>query len=246
MQAIISDIHGNLEALDAVLEDIARRGIDDVICLGDIVGYGPNPLECIDRAMKLSACVMGNHDQAALYNPLYFNASATRAILWTRHMLESDGPPASSRRWKFLQHLPPAIQTSDALYVHGSPRDPQNEYMFSTDVKNAQKMLNIFALFERLCFVGHTHIPGIFTEDLSFYTPEDVDFRFEIGRQKHVVNVGSVGQPRDGNPLASYVVWDDTQLEFCRVPYDFEKTVAKIEANSELDDSLGYRLRQGR
>ncbi|MEX0728595.1 MAG: metallophosphoesterase family protein [Planctomycetaceae bacterium] len=246
MRAIISDIHSNLEALDAVLEDIARRGIDDIICLGDIVGYGPNPLECIDRTMNLSACVVGNHDQAVLYNPLYFNPSATRAILWTRRVLESDGPLATSKRWKFLEHLPSVMIARDAIFVHGSPRNPQNEYVFSTDVQNAEKMLNIFALFERLCFVGHTHIPGIFTEDLSFYTPEDVNFRFEIGRQKLVVNVGSVGQPRNGVPLASYAVCDDLHFEFCRVKYDVEKTVAKIEANAELDNSLGYRLRHGR
>ncbi|MEX1230052.1 MAG: metallophosphoesterase family protein [Planctomycetaceae bacterium] len=245
-RAIISDIHGNLEALDAVLEDITKRDIEDVVCLGDIVGYGPNPLECIDRVMQFRACVMGNHDQAALYNPLYFNSSATRAILWTRRMLEADGPLDRSKRWKFLKHLPPAVSDRDILYVHGSPRDPHNEYVFSGDVKNPMKMQHIFSLIEHVCFVGHTHIPGIFTENLSFFAPEDVDFRSAVGHEKLIVNVGSVGQPRNGNPLASYVVLDDAQFRFCRVQYDLEKTVAKIEAIPDLDDSLGYRLRHGR
>ena len=103
--ALISDIHGNLEALEAVLADIADKGVSEVYCLGDIIGYGPNPCECVDRVMSASVCLLGNHDQAALFDPEGFNAGAERAIFWTRSVLEKPGPN-SEKRWEFLGELP--------------------------------------------------------------------------------------------------------------------------------------------
>lgn len=254
LRAIISDIHGNLEALDAVLADIKSKHIEDVYCLGDIVGYGPNPCECIDRVMSCQVCLLGNHDQGALFDPEGFNAGAERAIFWTRKMLESG--TSNERRWEFLGELPRMRREPQLLFVHGSARNPLNEYVFPEDIYNQRKMERIFSLVEKYCFQGHTHIPGVFTEDLNFYAPEEIDFQYTLGNQKVLVNVGSVGQPRNGDPRASYVILDpagkadgDPQgwiVRFQRVEYDFERTAQKIYAIPELDNFLGDRLRDGR
>lgn len=248
MRAIISDIHGNLEALEAVLADIDQQDdIEDIYCLGDIVGYGPNPRECVDLVIKRAkVTILGNHDQAALFDPEGFNAGAERAIFWTRAMLESDASEANERRWEFLGELPRMTREQDILYVHGSARNPLNEYVFPEDIYNQRKMERIFALVDQYCFQGHTHIPGIFREDLSFLSPDEVDSRYEFNEVKTLINVGSVGQPRDGDNRASYVLLDGRTVHFKRVPYDFEKTISKIYPIPELDNFLGDRLRDGR
>ena len=267
MRAIISDIHGNLEALEAVIQDIRTQGIKEIYCLGDIIGYGPNPRECIDLVMKhCQVTILGNHDQAALFDPEGFNAGAERAIFWTRHMLESGDPAGNERRWEFLGELPRMRREQDILFVHGSARNPLNEYVFPEDIYNQRKMERIFGLVDRHCFQGHTHIPGIFTEDNTFQSPDEFGFRWELGDKKMLCNVGSVGQPRDGNNQACYIVLHSSTgdatpansdptgtartqsrvIEYRRVSYDFEKTIAKIYAIPELDNFLGDRLRDGR
>ncbi|MBM83051.1 MAG: phosphoesterase, partial [Planctomycetaceae bacterium] len=173
MRALISDIHGNLEALESVLADIAEQGIDEIYCLGDIVGYGPDPCECIDKVMCCQVCLLGNHDQGALFDPEGFNAGAEKAIFWTRKMIESGDSAATESRWEFLGELPRMRREGNLLFVHGSARNPLNEYVFPEDIYNQRKMERIFALVERNCFQGHTHIPGIFTEDLNFLAPEE-------------------------------------------------------------------------
>jgi len=272
-RAIISDIHSNLEALNAVLADIREQGITDVICLGDIVGYGPNPRECIDLVMKCKVCLLGNHDQGALFDPEGFNTGAERAIFWTRAQLEdsSGNPAVASRRWDFLGELPRNILDGAFLFVHGSARNPLNEYVFPEDIYNRRKMEKIFALIEHYAFQGHTHVPGIFTEDLRFFSPEEVGYEYRLTDQKAMINVGSVGQPRDGDPRACYVVLDDgwessaaaqsvlgqpsgtltlnapvPMVRYRRIEYPFEETIAKIYAIPELDNFLGDRLRDGR
>ncbi len=247
MRAIISDIHGNLEALEAVLADIAQQNVKEIYCLGDIIGYGPNPRECIDLVMQNCAVtILGNHDQAALFDPEGFNAGAERAIFWTRHMLETGDPRGNERRWEFLGELPRVRREENVLFVHGSARNPLNEYVFPEDIYNQRKMERVFALVERHCFQGHTHIPGVFTEALSFLSPEEIDHRYELAAEKALMNVGSVGQPRDGDPRACYVLFDGSSVQYRRVPYDFEKTIAKIYPIPELDNFLGDRLREGR
>ncbi len=247
MRAIISDIHANLEALEAVLAEIKKLGIHEIYCLGDIIGYGPNPRECIDLVMQhCQVCILGNHDQAALFDPEGFNAGAERAIFWTRSMLESGDAANNERRWEYLGELPRMRREPDFLFVHGSARNPLNEYVFPEDIYNQRKMERIFGLVDKYCFQGHTHIPGVFRDDYSFQSPEEIGHGFECGEQKILVNVGSVGQPRDGNNKASFVVIDERSVKFHRVPYDFEKTIAKITAISELDNFLGERLRDGR
>jgi predicted phosphodiesterase len=248
LRAIISDIHGNLEALEAVLADIDQQdNIEDLYCLGDIVGYGPNPRECVDLVMgRAKVTILGNHDQAALFDPEGFNAGAERAIFWTRNMLESDNSEVNERRWEFLGELPRMRREEEFLFVHGSARNPLNEYVFPEDIYNQRKMERIFALVDQYCFQGHTHIPGVFREDLSFLSPDEVDSKYEFNDVKTLVNVGSVGQPRDGDNRASYVLLDGRTIHFKRVPYDFEKTISKIYPIPELDNFLGDRLRDGR
>jgi len=245
--AIISDIHGNLEALEAVLADISSKNVSTLYCLGDIIGYGPNPGECIDLVMeKAKVTILGNHDQAAMFDPEGFNAGAERAIFWTRKQLETGDRNKNEKRWEFLGELPRIRREDKVMFVHGSARNPLNEYVFPEDIYNQRKMERIFSLVERHCFQGHTHIPGVFTEDLNFIAPEEIDFRYELDDRKALVNVGSVGQPRNGDPRASYVILDGKTVNFQRVEYDFEKTAAKIYPIPELDNFLGDRLREGR
>ncbi len=245
-RAIISDIHANLEALQAVLADIRAQGITEIFCLGDIIGYGPNPCECIDLVLNCDVCLLGNHDQAALFDPEGFNAGAERAIFWTRKQLESSTGAKAEKRWDFLGELPRVHRLPNFMFVHGSARNPLNEYVFPEDIYNQRKMEKIFSLVERYCFQGHTHIPGVFTEDLNFLAPEEIDFKYELGPQKVLVNVGSVGQPRNNDNRSSYVVLDGTSLTFKRVPYDFETTRKKIHQIPELDNFFGDRLEGGR
>ncbi len=247
MRAIISDIHGNLEALEAVLADIRQQGIAQIYCLGDIIGYGPNPRECIDLIRHhCQVTILGNHDQAALFDPEGFNAGAERAIFWTRKMLESGDPNSNEKRWEFLGDLPRMRREDKFLFVHGSARNPLNEYVFPEDIYNQRKMERIFGLVDRYCFQGHTHIPGVFTDDYNFRSPEEIGFKIDLADQKVLVNVGSVGQPRDGDNRSSYVVVDGSTVNFRRVEYDFEKTIAKIYPIPELDNFLGDRLRDGK
>ncbi len=248
MRALISDIHGNLEALEAVLSDIRGRGITEIYCLGDVVGYGPNPAECIDLVMGLDMCLLGNHDQAALFDPVGFNAAAERSIFWTRSVLERSSGARAERRWDFLGELNRRHRDEETrtLYVHGSARNPLNEYVFPDDIYNQVKMEKIFALIEKNCFQGHTHIPGVFTDTLNFLEPEQIGFKYRLGAGKVMINVGSVGQPRNNDPRSSYVTVSGDTVEFHRVPYDVEKTIAKIYAIPELDNFLGDRLRDGR
>jgi predicted phosphodiesterase len=210
LKAIISDIHGNLEALEAVLADIKQKGADEIYCLGDIVGYGPNPRECIDLVMsRTRMCLLGNHDQGALFDPEGFNPPAERAIFWTREQLERGDPKGNEKRWGFLGELPRFHREGDFLFVHGSARNPLNEYVFPEDIYNQRKLERIFALVPKYCFQGHTHVPGVFTESLKFFRPEELEFTYQLTEEKVLVNVGSVGQPRNGDWRASYVLLDE-------------------------------------
>lgn len=271
--AIISDIHSNLEALEAVLADIDARGIKEIVCLGDIVGYGANPKECLDLVRRrCRVTLMGNHDHAVLFEPTNFNLPAERACYWTRQLLEEEPDPAVRReRWKFLGELPVRVKETDVLFVHASPRRPMNEYIFPEDVfTNPQKVIaNFERLDARICFVGHTHQPGVFVDDPYFDPPHELPDSpfYEMDNERVIVNVGSVGQPRDRDTRACYVVvhrrpealesgteslvatalgCSVEQVEFVRVEYDLERTVSKILAEPNLEDMLGSRLYEGR
>jgi diadenosine tetraphosphatase ApaH/serine/threonine PP2A family protein phosphatase len=253
LKALISDIHGNLEALQAVLQDIETHNVSEIYCLGDVVGYGPNPRECIDLVMRCKVVLLGNHDQGAMFDPDGFNPPAERAIFWTRGQLEapSDNRENKVRRWEFLAERPRMVRENGYLFVHGSARNPLNEYVFPEDIYNQRKMDRIFALVERYCFQGHTHVPGIFTEtspddQYLFRSPDELKYEYRLDGRKTLCNVGSVGQPRDGDWRACYVLLDGETIRYRRVEYDIDTTVKKIYAIPDLDNFLGDRLRDGR
>jgi predicted phosphodiesterase len=258
MFAVISDIHSNLEALTTVLADIEKRGIETIYCLGDVVGYGPNPRECLDLIInKTKWCVLGNHDYAVFYEPTNFNYGAEQASFWTRFWLE-DEPDSDrrSRRWSFLGRLPMRqsikadLGDSSAVmdFIHASPRKPINEYVFPDDVyTNPIKIRILFERIEHICFIGHTHLPGVFLDEPDFYLPDEVGNVYPIvDNEKAIINIGSVGQPRDGDNRASYVYVEDNQVNFVRLPYDFQTTMNKIYAIEQLDRFHADRLREGR
>lgn len=270
--AVISDVHANASALKAVLADIDRRGIQRIVCLGDTVGYGPDPLECADLVRERCAwTLMGNHDYGVLYEPTNFNPGAESAAFWTREQFDRE-PDAAKRatRYDFLNRLKvrvverigadgaeplPAGTTTvngtgiHLLAVHGSPRRPINEYIFPDDAVNApDKLESVFDRVQRICIVGHTHVPGVFTDEPDFYPPTELGengYKFREG-EKAVVNVGSVGQPRDFDPRASYAIIHADRIEFVRLEYDIDVTVKKIKAIPQLADWLGDRLYEGR
>jgi len=247
-RALISDIHGNLEALRAVLADIRSQGITEIFCLGDIVGYGPNPCECVEEVMsRCQFSIRGNHDHAALWDPAGFNPVALRAIYWTREQLDSRGSSKTiADRWDWFNALESSRKAGNLLFVHGSPRDVMNEYVFPEDIYNQRKMDALFQRVPQYCFQGHTHLPGVFTAGQEFVRPDECNYEFALGGEKLMVNVGSVGQPRDDDPRACYVVLTDEKIAFRRVVYDMNVTANKIYAIGELDNMLGDRLKTGR
>ncbi|MEK6643982.1 MAG: metallophosphoesterase family protein [Planctomycetota bacterium] len=252
MIAIISDIHSNHEALKTVLADIDRRGITTIFCLGDILGYGPDPRECLDLVMdRASFSLCGNHDHAVFYEPANFNVAAERAAFWTRTALEEETDAAKrNRRWKFLASLLPRNEMDGMVFVHGSPRKPINEYLFPDDVyTNPQKLLSNFERMNQMtCFCGHTHVPGVFVDDPYFEPPDELgdSQSYAIGDEKAIINVGSVGQPRDRDPRAAYAILNDDEVQFVRLEYDIDITARKIHDNPHLDDFLGTRLFEGK
>lgn len=247
--AVISDIHANAEALEAVLADIKGQDITEVLCLGDVVGYGIDAERCIDLVQdRCSLCLCGNHDWAVVNTALGFNQMARQAIELTRQRLQPGrwSSPSRRRRWAFLEKLPESHTRNNWLLVHASPRDPITEYIFPEDVEvDTEKMEEIFSKFQSVCFVGHTHLPGVFQDDMTFLTPSELGARYQLGKGKAVVNVGSVGQPRDGDVRACYVVVEDDTVFYRRVPYDVRKTMEKIRA-SRLDALCAERLALGR
>jgi diadenosine tetraphosphatase ApaH/serine/threonine PP2A family protein phosphatase len=237
MKALISDIHANLEAFLAVLQDIGRYRVRDIYCLGDVVGYGPNPRECVDLAMQCKVAVLGNHDEGATTRLDGFAPTAWRAIYWTRQQLAVGGRLAERRR-RFLGLCPQVHTEKDFMFVHGSPRHPLREYVFPGDAGNRTKMDAIFAQVPRYCFAGHTHMPGIFTEKGQFLRPTDVPRGFRLNGQKVFCNIGAVGQSRDGDRRACYVLLDGNAVFYRRVEYDIETTRRKVREVPELNPDL--------
>ncbi|MHC5112749.1 MAG: metallophosphoesterase family protein [Planctomycetota bacterium] len=274
MFAVVSDIHGNLEALETALADIKRRSISRICCLGDIVGYGASPKECLDCIIEhCEIALCGNHDHAVFYEPCNFNVGAERAAYWTRQVLEDEeNKPKRDRRWETLGNMPITHEVGGLLMVHASPRRPVNEYLFPEDVyTNPGKILENFKRLgpsHKACLVGHTHVPGVFLDDPCFDPPDelpDLNIYTITSDEKAIINVGSVGQPRDRDPRLCYtIVYEGdeapdgyelpeveegeyrTTIEFIRLEYDIEKSARKIFDTSELDDFLGTRLFEGR
>jgi len=250
--AIISDIHANIRALRAVLAHAQAQQAARVICLGDIIGYGASPAECIDACHDFAQCLCGNHERAVLHDASDFNTEARRAVEWTRLQLEPGplSPRAGKDRWRFIQNLPERHEEAGVLFVHGSPRNPVWEYLFDMDAcdllgNTAPKVTESLQLIEGLCFVGHTHVPGVITQDCKFMSTADLGGVYEYTQgAKAIVNVGSVGQPRDGDPRACYALWHDSTVTFHRVEYDAAAAAKDIEA-ANLPAILAQRLLKG-
>lgn len=222
----MSDIHANLAALRAVLDDIELRGgVEKIWCLGDIVGYGPDPQECLKLLCQTNhTCVAGNHDWAAIgkLDTAEFNPDAATACQWTAQQLH----PADIA---YLGNLPLVIEEADFTLVHGSPREPIWEYLTSTSL--AQENLAYFK--SPFCLVGHSHLPLIFSFDASVKCVSSqflTDTGLVLGRNRLIINPGSVGQPRDGNPQASYALYDsETRLvRLYRISYDIRSTQTRM------------------
>jgi diadenosine tetraphosphatase ApaH/serine/threonine PP2A family protein phosphatase len=238
--AILSDVHGNLEALEAVLVDAAERA-EAILCLGDTVGYGADPLPCVERvADRAQVVVGGNHEWGVTGRlPLdWFNPYARAAAEWTRERLDDD-------HRAYLGGLPLVAEIGDATLVHASPAEPEAwDYLLS-----AEDGFGAFAHFgTRWCFVGHTHVPGVWSLGSSGpgFEPAARHVHAEAGR-RYLVNVGSVGQPRDRDARAAYAVWDPDAgtVSIRRVEYDVAAARAKV-ARAGLPRFLADRLASGR
>ena len=232
---IISDIHGNLEALNRVLEYMKENDITDIYCLGDVVGYGPNPNECIELVKEnCKTVLMGNHDYAAigLANIEYFNEYAKISTYWTQDILYDEN-------LEYLKSLPFTFTKEKFHLVHASPKNPSNwDYVLS--VNDAKQQIKEFE--SNVCFIGHSHVPVIFS-DSDYYRKKNFLFAED---QKYLVNVGSTGQPRDGDPRTCFVIYDDEQnsIEYVRLDYDIQKSYNKI-INAGLPVFLAERLLKG-
>ncbi|MFN0207517.1 MAG: metallophosphoesterase family protein [Planctomycetota bacterium] len=260
MIALISDIHSNREALDAVLGVIDRTpGIDKIYCLGDVIGYGPEPEYCVDKIReRCEICLLGNHDEALFNGAHDFNPYARAAIEFTskrmRPGLLSTG--VKRARWDYLKSRPTSHRLGRYLFVHASPRDPVREYVLATDgLLNPEKLEAIFRTYEGACFVGHTHQPGVFRRNLRFELPpgpalgtREEEWVNLVEGETVLVNVGSVGQPRDGDNRACFAILnqENGNMQWIRVPYEFTKTMDKIRATAGLDEILARRLAIGR
>jgi diadenosine tetraphosphatase ApaH/serine/threonine PP2A family protein phosphatase len=233
---VFSDIHANWHALEAVLED--AKDIDGGICLGDVVGYGGDPIRCLDEVrLQGWPTLVGNHDRACTDPHIlnWFNDDAATVIRWTQKELGEE-------RLRWLGSLPETETREDVLLVHASPRDPIFEYVLDAQTAYA----NLKLLGDRICFHGHTHLPGHF-----YLNGDGVEHSYWIGRIQLrgplLVNPGSVGQPRDGIPDASYGVWDVAEgtFEWRRVPYDREGAKRAI-LDARLPERFATRLDAGR
>lgn len=239
--AIISDVHANLEALHVVLKDIKKRRLKSIFCLGDLVGYGANPNECIDLCLKESKVVVaGNHDWAAVEKTdiASFNPVAAEAIRWTRQKLD----PEVAKKLKGLEL---ARQVDNLVLVHATPADPAKwGYLLSLDEFERE-----FSHFRgQICFIGHSHVPVAVYQDDNGYCDLVRDNPFPIvAKRRYIVNVGSVGQPRDMDPRASYAIYDgnNNAIEIIRLDYNIPLAQQKIVL-AGLPEVLADRLLAGR
>ncbi len=236
---VFSDTHANLEALEAVMREFETHKVDRIVCLGDTVGYGAQPNECCDLVRRAARfTVLGNHDAAVagrMDYSYYYDAA--------RQALDLHASVLSGSNMAWLKELPYAKQEGDTHFCHASPVDLEEfEYIFS--VEQAATCIPIWETLGQVTMIGHSHLCKAFAvaKDRVY---EVVTKRFEIHREfRYVISVGSVGQPRDHDPRASYVVYDSDRglFEFNRVEYDITSAANKIFASRELSDSFGARL----
>ncbi len=243
--AVFSDIHGNLEALEAFIMDVNDRSIDSYFCLGDVVGYGASPGACLERLGSLPGLklLMGNHDAAAIWqtSPYQMSSSASKAILWTMEQL-------SESQSSSIAALKNTVAVDDMLFCHANPYSPGN-WRYVTTWMSA--MRTFWASDAKITFIGHTHRPEVITRGkglgIKFSSPPAEGSLATLEASRYIINCGSVGQPRDGIPNGSYVIYDTErqQVEFMRFEYDIESAARRIEA-AGLPIYLAERLFKGR
>ena len=256
MIAFISDIHSNLEALQVALLDIDEQEVDAIVCLGDVVGYGADPKEVIDLVRsRCTLTLLGNHDAALLddQQAFGFNERALRAIDYTRGCLDPE-VEANHEYWDWLGGLVPAMalriheDAEEVQLVHASPREPLTEYLLPALGKSPEKLqANFDAAAHRLTFFGHTHHPGWFKEGSAFVRATDDQSELTLEPDsRDLINVGSVGQPRDSDSRLCYALWNGATVRWRRLDYDRESAREKIHQAPALPDILGDRLLKGR
>jgi len=239
--AILSDIHANLEALEACLKRLDEEAVDRVVCLGDVVGYGANPDECCSLIRKrCEFCLLGNHDAAVTgaMDEAYYYESAKAVVRWTRERLSEDN-------YKWLYSLPYTRHEGDIAFFHGAPIMPSG-FFYVVQASEAQTHTQVFERLSPINFIGHAHMTTVF--GIGPKKARQVDSKAVIPREdmKFIVNVGSVGQPRDRDPRACFAIWDSAEdrFEHIRVEYDIESAAAKIIA-AGLDPKFAMRLSKG-
>lgn len=239
--AILSDIHANLEALEAVYKYIDKANIDRVICLGDVVGYGASPDECCTLIReRADFCLLGNHDAAVTgaMDEAYYYDSAKNVLRWTRERL-------SDENYRWLYALPYTRLDGKLAFYHSAPIMPSG-FFYVVQSSEAQAHIQMQDRLRTICFIGHAHLTiifGISGKRVKTCDPKSVNLK---GEMQFIVNVGSVGQPRDRDPRACFVIWDSDleKLEYVRVEYDIETAAAKIIA-AGLDEKFAKRLYLG-
>ncbi len=237
---IVSDLHSNFEASKTVFDELERRGVEKIICLGDIVGYAASPNECCDLVRKsASYVVLGNHDAGSVGRTSLksFGKAAIGICQWTGKILTEE-----NRTW--LENLPLIREVNGKLMVHASPGDPSHwEYVLS--LKDAITKFKIFS--NRICFVGHSHVPCSFVEQDNRYNVIE-NKKFVLKHEaRYIINPGSVGQPRDGDSRASFAIYDskNKKVEIVRIKYDIKGAQQKI-IDAELPDFSASRLELGK
>ena len=237
--AFISDIHSNWEALKEVLDYCRREKIDRTFCIGDIIGYGSNPRECLDAIRKgRIQSVAGNHDWAVSgrLDPSYFTEDGRAAVMWTRNNVRLDDI-------EFINGLPVTWAGENFMMVHATPNKPE-QFHYVDNIEEAREAFGCFN--QQICFIGHTHVPKIFIEhDQKIYMMPNTEIELN-DQDRYIVNIGSIGQPRDGNPLSSFCVFDSRtkNLQIKRVQYDYKITQNKI-MKAGLPPDLASRLAVG-
>lgn len=235
--AVISDIHSNLAALREAINYVKNADIDKIVCLGDVVGYGPRPNECVELIRQhCPICLMGNHDHAVLglTDTYHFNQYARDAVNWTRRTL-------TLHNKAYLESLPFSHPENEIFYVHSTPVHPEEWHYILSDFE-AKEYLD--RISQRVCFLGHSHIPVVFSSDGQSRYQEEMEL--DIQDKKYIVNVGSVGQPRDGDPRLCFVIFDMKSglLKFIRLEYPVKETYDEIMEN-QLPPFLAMRLLAG-
>jgi predicted phosphodiesterase len=243
--AVVSDLHANVEAFQAVLDQIDTLGVDRIYCLGDVVGYGPDPIELVKMVRdRVDGCILGNHDEALLKEPQYFNRIPYEAIMWTKVQFSF----GCDEHMEYIKVLPEIYHQDGMVLTHGL-LDNNMCYVDNTD--DLMLIFDGMSGDDFICFGGHSHYPSVWALEGEQIYAIEIEPGEEISISETVdkmwVNVGSVGQPRDGDNRSSFMVWDTElkRIQYHRVEYPYKVTMSKIRKVPELDNYLAERLEKG-